>query len=201
MADAPNTVTPASPNAVERTAEQDAATIGQPNNTAVAHEASGGLPQFQFQHWPGQIAYLVILFAILYVLMSKVFAPRIRKIFDEREAAIGGAIASAKTVQTEAAAEAEASRQALAEARAQAHKTAAEAKAKVAAKSAERQAIEEAKLNARLTTAEAEIRDARDQAMTNVSAIAVETAQAIVERLTGDKVTKTAVKAAAKQQG
>ena len=40
------------------------------------------------------------------------------------------------------------------------------------------------------------LRAARDQAMTNVSAIAVETAQAIVERLTGDKVTKTAVKAA-----
>lgn len=201
MADTPNTATPASPNAVERTAEQDAATIGQPNNTAVAHEASGGLPQFQFQHWPGQIAYLVILFAILYVLMAKVFTPRIRKIFDERETAIGGAIASAKQVQAEAAAQAETSRQALADARASAHKTAADAKAKVDAKAAERQAVEEVKLNERLAAAEAEIRAARDQAMTNVSAIAVETAQAIIEKLTGDKVTKTAVKAAAKTQG
>ena len=75
-------------------------------------------------------------------------------------------------------------------------KLASDAKAKSAAQSAERSAVEEAKLNERLAVAEGEIRAARDQAMTNVSAIAVETAQAIVERLTGDKVTKTAVKAA-----
>jgi F-type H+-transporting ATPase subunit b len=198
MADAPSSVTSASPNAVERSAERDAATLGQHNTTATTQEASGGLPQFQFQHWPGQIAYLVLLFAILYVLMSKVFAPRIRKVFDERETAISGALASAKHVQAEAMAQAEASRQSLAEARAQAHKTAAEAKAKVEAKSAERRAAEEAKLNERLAVAEAEIRTARDQAMTNVSAIAVETAQAIIEKLTGDKVTKADVKAAAK---
>ena len=58
--------------------------------------------------------------------------------------------------------------------------------------------MEEAKLNERLASAEAEIRAARDQAMGNVSAIAVETARAIVERLTGEPVTETAVKAAAK---
>src|SRR5437016_3770012 len=80
-----------------------------------------------------QIAYLLILFAILYVLMSRVFAPRIRKIFDEREATIGGAIASAKQVQAEAAAQAAAAKGALAEARSKAQRTALDAKAKVEA--------------------------------------------------------------------
>jgi len=200
MADAPTPATPASPYTVERAAEKDAATLGQKTNsaTATAQEAQGGLPQFEFQHWAGQIGYLLILFAILYLLMSKVFAPRIRKIFDEREAAIGSAIASAKQVQKEAAAEAEASKKALAEARAQAQKTALDAKAKADAQALERQAAEEAKLNARLAAAESEIRAARDQAMTNVSAIAVETAQAIVEKLTGEAVTAAAVQAAVK---
>ena len=55
------------------------------------------------------------------------------------------------------------------------HKTAAKA---LDSKAAERQAVEEAKLNERLASAEAEIRAARDQAMGNVSAIAVETARA-----------------------
>lgn len=195
MADAPNPVTTAPPPTVEK----DAATPGQQNTTSTTQEAQGGLPQFQFQNWAGQIVYLLILFAILYVLMSRVFAPRIRKIFDERDAAIGGAIASAKLVQQEAAAQAEASERSLAEARAKVQKTAADAKAKAEAKAFERQAAEEAKLHERLAAAEAEIRAARDRAMSNVSAIAVETAQAIVERLTGDKVTKTAVQAAAKQ--
>lgn len=200
MADAPNPATNAVPYTVERAAEKDAATLGrQDNTTTTAREAQGGLPQFEFQHWAGQIVYLVILFAILYVLMSRVFAPRIRKIFDERDAAIGGAIASAKQVQQEAAAQADASRQSLAEARAKAQKTAADAKAKAEGQARERQLAEEAKLNQRLAAAEAEIRAAREQAMGNVSTIAVGAAQAIVEKLTGETVAEAAFQAAGKQ--
>ena len=92
MADASHTETSPHAATVEDAAAHDAATAGQHTG---ATEASGGLPQFQFQHWPGQIAYLLILFAILYVLMSKVFAPRIRRIFDERAEAIGGALVNA----------------------------------------------------------------------------------------------------------
>lgn len=106
MADAQHTTTThALP--VEEAAQADAAAIAQHGGaTADGHGASGGLPQFQFQHWGGQIAYLLILFAILYVLMAKVFAPRIRRIFDEREQTISGALASARQVQTEAEAQA-----------------------------------------------------------------------------------------------
>ena len=125
-------------------------------------------------------------------------AQQIGKTIDEREGKISGDIADARRLKQEAEAQAAAAEAELAEARSKAHKTAADAKAKAAANAAERQAAEEAKLNERLTTAEAEIRAARDQAMANVSTIAVETAQAIFEKLTGEKVTKTAVKAAVK---
>ena len=84
----------------ERAAETDATNLGK-TTTESTEQASSGLPQFQFQHWPGQIAYLLILFAILYILMARVFAPRIRKIFDERETTISGALASSRN-QTEA---------------------------------------------------------------------------------------------------
>ena len=104
--------------------------------------------------------------------MSRVFAPRIRKIFDEREATIGGAIASAKQVQAEAAAQAEAARQALADARATAQKTAADAKAKADAEAKAQPDALEAELDAKLGAAEAAIRAARDAAMSNVNAVA-----------------------------
>jgi F-type H+-transporting ATPase subunit b len=131
-------------------------------------------------------------------VLTKVLLPKVGRAIDEREGKIAGDIADARRLKEEAEAQAQAAAAELAEARAKAHKTAADAKAKATANAAERQSVEEAKLNARLATAEAEIRAARDQAMGNVSAIAVETAQAIVEKLTGEKVTKTAVKAAAK---
>ena len=187
---------------VEQAAEHEAATIGEPGaTTEVAHE-SAGLPQFQFQHWAGQIGYLLILFAILYVLMAKVFAPRIRKVFDERRSTIDTALSSARSVQAEANAQAEAARQALADARAKATKTAVDAKTKAATEATQRQAAQEAELNAQLGEAETRIRAARDAALAQVGGIASETAAAIIEKLTGAPASDDSVSAAlAKIQG
>jgi len=170
--------------------------------TQASTEAPGGsapgMPQLDPTWWGGQIVWLALIFLVLYLALSKVLLPKLGKAIDEREGKISGDIADARRLKQEAEAQAKAAEADLADARAKAQKTASDAKAKAAATAAERQHAEEAKLNARLATAEAEIRAARDQAMSNVSAIAVETAQAIVEKLTGDKVTKTAVKAAVK---
>ena len=195
MADAPHIETIQHAPSAERAAETDATNLGK-TTTESTEQASSGLPQFQFQHWPGQIAYLILLFAILYVLMSRVFGPRIRRIFDEREKTISGAIASARQVQAEAAAQAEAARQALADARAKAQKTAADAKAKAAAETHTRQAELEAELNEKLAVAEAGIRTTRDAAMANVSAVASDTAQAIIEKLIGAPASGEQVSAA-----
>ena len=73
------------------------------------HEA-GGLPQLEFQHWFGQIVYLIFLFAILYFLIARVFAPRMRRVFEERESTISGAIATARQVQAEASGQAAAAK-------------------------------------------------------------------------------------------
>ena len=58
-----------------------------------AHHESGGLPQFDFAHWGGQIVYLLFLFVILYILIAKVFAPRLRRVLDERAETISSAVA------------------------------------------------------------------------------------------------------------
>ena len=159
--------------------------------------ASGGLPQFDPTWWSGQVIWLAIIFAVLYAVLSKVLLPKLGNAIDAREGKIAGDIADARRLKDEAEAQAAAAAAEMADARSKAHKVASDAKAKSAAKSAERQSEEEAKLNERLTAAEAEIRSARDQAMGNVKSIAVETAQAIVERLTGQAVSVADIDAAA----
>jgi len=149
----------------------------------------GGLPQFEFQHWGGQIIYLLFLFALLYLLIAKVFAPRMRRVFDERSATISGAIEAARQVQAEAASQAEAAKSEVEEARSASRATAAAAKARVTEEANRRAAAEEAVVNARIAEAEAVIARTRDAAMTNVSAIAADTAAAVVERLTGTGLT------------
>lgn len=166
-------------------------------HAASGEHESGGLPQFEFQHWFGQIVYLIFLFAILYFLMAKIFAPRMRRVFDEREATISGAVATARQVQAEAAGQAEAAKAEVAAARASSRATAAAAKARVTEEANARAAVEEAVVSARIAEAEAAIGKTRDAAMANVSTIASDTASAIVEKLTGKAPTAAELKGAA----
>ena len=141
---------------------------------------------------------MVFLFAILYLLIAKVFAPRMRRVFDEREATISGAVAAARQVQAEAAGQAEAAKAEVAAARASSRATAAAAKARVTEQANARSAAEEAVVNARIAEAETAIGKTRDAAMANVATIAADTASAIVERLTGKAPTAAEATAAVK---
>lgn len=164
-------------------------------STTTEHSSGGGVPQFEFQHWGGQIAYLLVLFAILYVLISRVFAPRMRKVIDERADTIKGALDAARQVQAEAGDQARAAAAEVADARAQTQRLAAEARAKAAAESAERSAVSDAEVAAKVAEAEVRITAMRDAAMANVGAIAEDTAKAIVEKLTGKTTTAAELKA------
>lgn len=168
-------------------------------STEAAHgEGGGGLPQFEFQHWFGQIVWLIILFALLYWLMARVFVPRLRGVIDQRAATISDAVSAARQVQAEAAGQAEAAKAEVEAARASSRSMAAAAKARVTEQANARAAEEEAVVNARIAEAETAIGKTRDAAMTNVSSIASDTAAAIVDRLTGKAPTAAEAAAAVK---
>lgn len=183
--------------------------ISHPADGAPAHagasteaaESGGGLPQFKFEFWGGQIVWLLLIFAVLYTLLAKVFVPRLRKVLDVRAQTIASAVEQAKTVQAQAEAQAAAAKAEIEQARAASRALAAETKAKSTAELNKRQAAEDARLAEELTQAEDRIRGLRDAAMTKVSGIAEETAHAIVERLTGTKVTASELSTARVGQG
>ena len=147
-----------------------AATETAHTEAGVEHASEGGLPQFETQWWAGQIFWLLILFAILYVLMAKVFLPRLRGVKDERVATIAGAVEAAR-------------------------------QARVTEEANRRAAEEEASVNTRIAKAETAIGKTRDAAMGRVADIAADTAQALVERLTGKGATAAEAKAAVKSEG
>lgn len=185
----------------ETDADVSSAGAAAAHGSATEAEHSAGLPQFQFQHWGGQIAYLLILFVALYILMSRVFAPRVRRVLDERASTIADAISSAKALQAQADVQADEARRALADARASAQRTAVEARTKAAAAAQAQKAELEAELSAKQVEAESRIRVARDAAMTQLSVVATEAAEAMLEKLTGAKTPRAAVAAAVKSQG
>jgi len=158
--------------------------------TATAeHGGGGGLPQFEFEYWGGQIVWLLLIFIVLYTLMARVFIPRLRRVQDTRAQTIASAVAEARRVQDEADAQAAA-------ARTRARSVAAEAKAKANAEFAARQAEADARIAEEVAAAETRIRGLRDSAMASVGDIAVETAGAMVQRLTGTTATAADLRAA-----
>ena len=155
------------------------------------------MPQFEFATWPGQILWLLITFAVVYAVLSRVFIPRMRHGIDTRRERIGDDMAEARRLRDEAEAQAEIARAQMAEARLAAQRTSADAKARAAQDAAERQRALQTDLDARLGEAEGRIRLARDQAMGQVRGIAMETAAAIAEKLSGQSVSTAEVEAAA----
>ncbi|ODT86231.1 hypothetical protein [Phenylobacterium sp. SCN 70-31] len=159
------------------------------------HAESGGLPQFEFQYWGGQIVWLLVLFAILYVLFARVFVPRFRKVADARAETIAGALDDARRVQAEADAKAEAMKVEIDRARGEARRLVADAQAAAAEQLAGSQAAQDAELAKQIEAAETRIRSMRDGAMSNVKGIAADVASTMVEKLTGKPVTATEARA------
>jgi F-type H+-transporting ATPase subunit b len=161
-----------------------------------AHEGSGGLPQFDPAWWPGQAVWFLIIFAVLFALMAKVFVPRVGGAIAEREDRIAGDIGQARRLKEQAEVQAAAAEQDLAAGRARAQKLASDARARVKAEADARQAAEEAKLADTLAAAEVAIRASRDAAMAQVRDIAADAAGSIVAKLTGKSASKAEVQAA-----
>jgi F-type H+-transporting ATPase subunit b len=167
---------------------------------AGAEHASGGLPQFDMTWWPGEIVWTLIIFGFLFFLFSKVFVPRIGDTIASREDRISGDVGEARRLRDEADAQANAAAAETAQGRAAAQKVALDAKAKAHAEAAKREAAEEARLAATLAKAEAAISATRERAMGHVREIAADTAQAIVEKLTGETVSAAEIAAAQSRQ-
>lgn len=173
-----------------------AATGAHEGATPAGDHAEGGLPQFDFSQWPGQIAWFLIIFFVVLAFMRLVAVPKVGGTIDAREGKIAGDIADARRMKDEADAQAAAAAVEAAQARAAAQKVGAEARAKAQAEIAARLAEEEAKLAATGAEAEARIAKAREAAMGNVAGIAADTAQAIVQKLTGKTATAAELAAA-----
>jgi F-type H+-transporting ATPase subunit b len=163
-----------------------------------APAASGGLPQFDFHWWPGQIIWFLAIFAVVLLFVRLFVSPRVGGTIDAREGKISGDIADARRLKDEAEAQAQAAAAETAQARAAAQRVAAEARAKAQAEVAAKLAVEEAKLAEKGAEAEARIGKARDAAMANVASIASETAGVIVGKLTGKVATAAELATAAK---
>jgi F-type H+-transporting ATPase subunit b len=142
-------------------------------------------PPFQPENYPSQLLWLVVAFAALYLLMSRIALPRIGAIFEDRRRRIDGDVTEAKRLKDESDTALAAYEKSLADARNRAQGLANETREKQAGDAEAARKALDAKLNARIAEAEKSIEERKSAALSNVKGIATDAAAAIVQRLIG----------------
>ncbi len=148
-------------------------------------EHGSSFPPFDSEHFSSQLIWLALIFGALYLLMSRVALPRVAAILKDRSDKISGDLNAAKAAQAKAEAAGADLEKTLAEAKAKAQGLGQEAHQKLAGETEANRKSLEGELNAKLAAAETQIADTKAKAMSNVEAVAKDTAAAIVEHLTG----------------
>lgn len=164
-----------------------AALLALPGLARAAEPSGGGMPQLDFAN-PlviGQVVWMLIIFAVLYMVMAQVALPRVSAVLEDRQRRLDADLAAASlakaTADAAAAAQREASRAARIEAQAAIARAVAAAEADVQART---DAMND-RLAAQVAAADARIAASRDQAMGALRQVANDTATALITRLSG----------------
>lgn len=151
------------------------------------------MPQLDISTYSTQIAWLIVTFAALFVIMWRIAVPRISDALEQRQTRMDDNLSKAAELKKEAEAAIEAYEKSLAEARASAHSMIAEVHATLVAETAARDAELSTQIKTMLSESEASIAKATNEAMSNVREVAEEVATSAVERLLGGQVDAAAV--------
>jgi F-type H+-transporting ATPase subunit b len=159
--------------------------IGTAHAADAKADGGGAFPPFDASTFGGQIFWLIVVFAVLYWLLSKIALPRVASTLAERSERIDNDLKTAAGLQEKAKAAGEAYEKLLADAKASAQSIGQKAKDEAAAEADARRKAVEADVAGKIAASEASIAEARAKAMSNVNGIATDAAAEIVKRITG----------------
>ncbi len=156
-------------------------------HAAEGHGEGGGMPQLRFNDplMLAQIVWLLIIFGLLYYIMSAIALPRVAEVLETRRRRIEGDLEAAQQAKQRADAALAEHRAATARARAEAQAAIAQAMGQAQAEAAQKAEAFNERLNAQIEEAEKRIAAARDAAMGALRQVSADTAEALVSRLTG----------------
>jgi F-type H+-transporting ATPase subunit b len=167
--------------------------------TEAAHDAHGakpGLPQLDHTTFVSQLFWLVICFIALYLVISRVAAPKIGGVIQDRANRIRGDLETAAKAKRDSEAAVANYEKALADARSRGLKMSDELRNTVQAEINAKNDVAAKELAASTAKAEARIGEMRKAAMARVGDVARDAASDIVTKLTGEGANTAEIEAA-----
>ena len=158
--------------------------------------AEAGMPQLDPKYWASQAFWLVLVFSVLYLTISRVFIPKIKESLDDRDNKIKDDLDEAKNLQEDAEKKQKFYEKNIENAKKDVQKILFEGKKKLNIDIQNKKKALEKEIDIEVDKAQKEILDLKLNSTTDIQKIAEEIASKIIEDISGDKLNESSVKAA-----
>ena len=167
-------------------------TINQINLLA----AGAGMPQLDPTYWASQAFWLILIFTLLYLTLSKMFIPKIKESIDNRDNKIKDDLDEAQILKTMAEQKLKEYETTIEEAKKEVQKIIFESKNKLISEIQNKKKEIEKEIDLELKNLDQEIVNLQKDSVTNISAIAEEMTSKVIEMVSGEPLNQSSIKAA-----
>ena len=158
--------------------------------------AEAGMPQLDPKYWASQAFWLILIFSLLYLALSKIFIPKIKDSIDERENKIKDDLDEAQELKKLAEQKLQEYELSIEEAKKEMHKIIFESKNKLNSEIQRKKKEFDKNIENEIKAVEKEIEDLKKESLKNVSVISEEMASKVIEQISGEPMNQSSVKAA-----
>ena len=158
--------------------------------------AEAGMPQLDPTYWASQAFWLVLIFSLLYLTLSKMFIPKIKENIDNRENKIKDDLDEAQKLKTIAEQKLKEYEATIEEAKKEVQKIIFESKNKLISEIQNKKKEIEKEIDLELKNLDQEIVNLQKNSVTSITAIAEEMTSKVIERVSGEPLNQSSVKAA-----
>ena len=169
--------------------------------TIIANEqnlfaAEAGMPQLDPKYWASQAFWLILVFAALYISVSKFFIPKIKTNLDDRENKIKEDLEEAKNLRDQSEIKIDEYNKIIESAKKDILKILVDSKKKLNKEIQSKKIINEKELDDELDKAHKEILEFNNNSADSIIQISEEITSKIIYDLSGDELNKSSIKAA-----
>jgi F-type H+-transporting ATPase subunit b len=158
--------------------------------------AEAGMPQLNPEYWASQAFWLVLVFTSLYLLISKIFIPKIKNSLDDRDNKIKQDLDEASKIKVTAEEKEKEYLKTMEDAKKEILKTILERKNKLNLDIQNKKQVFEKEIDLEIEKVEKEIQDLKKTSISDINKISEQITLNIIEKISGDKLNESSIKAA-----
>tara|TARA_E500000331_G_C17066081_1_gene630443 strand:+ start:61 stop:636 length:576 start_codon:yes stop_codon:yes gene_type:complete len=158
--------------------------------------AEAGMPQLDPKYWASQAFWLILVFTLLYLSISKFFVPKIKDALEDRDNKIKNDIDEASNLKNISEKKLNEYNLLIENARKEVQKILNENKNKLNTEIQNKKKIIDKEIEKEILKAQEEIKNLKKNSLVSIGKISEDVAMKIIEEISGDKLNESSVKAA-----